>query len=66
VTILTGEDCRCQGWEAVRACLTRPCLQIPVERLIQAYEWRLRRQETVLCGLQDKTTSCLVRSKQLC
>ncbi len=66
VTILTGEDCRCQGWEAVRACLTRPCLQVPVERLIQAYEWRFPRQETVLCGLQDKTTGCLVRLKQLC
>ncbi|HKW86038.1 MAG TPA: glycosyltransferase family 9 protein [Nitrospiraceae bacterium] len=66
VTILTGEDCRCLGWDAVRACLDRPCLQIPVERLIQACEWALRRQERVLCGIQDRTAACLVRSSKLC
>lgn len=66
VTVLTGEGCRCQGWDAVQACLDQPCLQIPVERLIQACERGLRRQERVLCGIQDKATGCLVRSSELC
>jgi len=51
VTVLTGKSCRCQGWDAVRACLDQLCLQIPVERLIHACERGLRRQERVLCGM---------------
>ncbi|MGH7205637.1 MAG: glycosyltransferase family 9 protein [Nitrospiraceae bacterium] len=66
VTVLTGEGCRCQGWDAVQACFDQPCLQIPVERLIQACGRGLRRQERVLCGMQDKATGCLVRSTELC
>lgn len=66
VTVLTGERCRCQGWDAVRACLDRPCSQIPLESLIQACERWLRRQERVFCGMQDKATGCLVRSDELC
>jgi len=53
VTVLTGEGCRCHGWNAVQACVDQPCLQIPVERLIQACERALRQRGTVLCGIED-------------
>lgn len=66
VTVLTGDDCRCQGWDVVEACLDKPCLQIPVERLIQACKEGLRRQERVLCGVHGKTTGRLVSSSELC
>ncbi|TLY30697.1 MAG: glycosyltransferase family 9 protein [Nitrospirae bacterium] len=48
VTVLTGEGCRCQGWDAVRACLDQPCLQIPVEGLLQACERTLHQRGMVL------------------
>jgi ADP-heptose:LPS heptosyltransferase len=66
VTVLTGDGCRCQGWDAIEACLDKPCLQIPAEKLIQACKEELRRQERVLCGIHGKTTGRLVRSRGLC
>lgn len=66
VTVLTGDGCRCQGWNAVEACLDKPCFQIPAERLIQACNEGLRRQEGALRGIHGKTTGRLVRSSELC
>jgi heptosyltransferase III len=36
VSVVTGPSCHCQGWEAVRACVDKPCLQIPLEQIISA------------------------------
>jgi hypothetical protein len=36
VEVLRGEPCRCLGWEMVRTCQAKPCLQIPAERLLLA------------------------------
>lgn len=36
VRIVTGASCYCQGWEAVRACADKPCLQIPIEHIMSA------------------------------
>ncbi len=33
VTVVRGEPCRCEGWEAVRACTGKPCLQIQPDDL---------------------------------
>jgi len=38
VRILTGDPCRCPTSEEVRNCQPKPCLDIPVERLIHACE----------------------------
>lgn len=65
VTVLTGDGCRCQGWDAIEACLDKPCLQIPAERFIQACKEGLRRQEKVLREI-GKTTGRLVRPSELC
>lgn len=34
VAALTGPPCRCDGWPAIRACLDKPCLMIPVESVL--------------------------------
>lgn len=34
VTVLQGATCRCESWEAVRACTEKPCLAVAVEQLI--------------------------------
>nr|MBA2253284.1 glycosyltransferase family 9 protein [Nitrospirales bacterium] len=36
VRVVTGISCRCQGWEAVRLCDEKPCLQITLEQVISA------------------------------
>ncbi|MDQ6734032.1 MAG: glycosyltransferase family 9 protein [Nitrospirota bacterium] len=36
VRVVTGASCHCQGWEAVRACADKPCLQIPLEQIMSA------------------------------
>jgi heptosyltransferase III len=36
VSVVTGPSCHCQGWKAVRACVDKPCLQIPLEQIISA------------------------------
>ena len=36
VTVMTGIPCHCQGWEAVRQCAEKLCLQITLEQVISA------------------------------
>jgi heptosyltransferase III len=36
VRVVAGLSCRCQGWEAVRLCGEKPCLQMPLEQVISA------------------------------
>lgn len=36
VTVVAGPSCRCEGEEAVRSCVNKPCLQIPIERILSA------------------------------
>ncbi|MGH7230695.1 MAG: glycosyltransferase family 9 protein [Nitrospiraceae bacterium] len=62
VTVLTGEACRCEGWEAVRSCLQKPCLRVPVDRLLAACEQTLKSQDIQATPVSD----CLVMSEDLC
>lgn len=48
VTVLTGEPCHCDGWDAVQACHDKPCLQIPAEALIMVCERVLRGEQVAL------------------
>lgn len=43
VGIVTGEPCRCQGWEEVRVCGEKPCLRVTSEHLFKAVERVLER-----------------------
>lgn len=36
VTILRGASCICGGWEAVKKCVDKPCLTVPVEEILAA------------------------------
>jgi ADP-heptose:LPS heptosyltransferase len=36
VTVVTGIPCRCQGWEAVRRCAEKLCLQFTLEQVLSA------------------------------
>jgi heptosyltransferase III len=36
VTVVTGIACRCQGWEAIRLCAEKPCLQITLDDVLSA------------------------------
>ena len=47
VTVLNGAPCPCreQGWPVVQQCRSKPCLQVPAERLILACRQRLQRPE---------------------
>lgn len=36
VRVVTGPSCHCNGWEAVRRCAEKPCLQIPLEQVVSA------------------------------
>jgi ADP-heptose:LPS heptosyltransferase len=36
VTVVTGIPCHCQGWEAVRRCADKLCLQITLEQVLSA------------------------------
>lgn len=38
VTVLQGPPCTCPSWESVKQCISRPCLNIPIETVIQE-EW---------------------------
>ncbi|MGH7166070.1 MAG: glycosyltransferase family 9 protein, partial [Nitrospiraceae bacterium] len=38
VTVLTGDACRCEGEAAVSSCRERPCLRVPLDRLMSACE----------------------------
>jgi ADP-heptose:LPS heptosyltransferase len=33
VKVVSGASCRCHGWEAVRACVEKTCLQITPEQI---------------------------------
>lgn len=45
VQCLWGAACRCGDWNAVRSCPDRPCLRIPVGRVMDACEVALDRRE---------------------
>lgn len=36
VQVVTGSPCRCKGWDEVRSCRERSCLQISCDRIIAA------------------------------
>ena len=40
-TVLPGSPCRCEGWEAVKACPDKPCLRIAPDRILSACDERL-------------------------
>ncbi|MEW6544914.1 MAG: glycosyltransferase family 9 protein [Nitrospirota bacterium] len=58
--VLTGGPCSCRGWEAVRRCGGKPCLQVAVGSLIQACQNVLATQETRSEG-PDRAIPSLVR-----
>lgn len=57
VTVLTGEPCRCHGWDAVRACHDKPCLQIQAEELVVVCERLLRQPRSVFPSPPEATRS---------
>jgi ADP-heptose:LPS heptosyltransferase len=62
VTILTGEACRCAGWDVVRSCPDKPCLHISTETLITACEMALASLDMSVMPALDH----LVMSRNLC
>lgn len=34
VTILRGEPCTCESWDAVKKCVDKPCLQVTLEEIL--------------------------------
>lgn len=38
VTVVKGEVCSCAGWDAVRACVEKPCLNVAVSDVLQALD----------------------------
>jgi heptosyltransferase-3 len=36
VRVVTGPSCHCEGWGAVRSCGEQPCLQIPLDHIMDA------------------------------
>ncbi|MGH7256008.1 MAG: glycosyltransferase family 9 protein [Nitrospirales bacterium] len=36
VRVLTGERCRCDGWDQIRACVDKPCLPVSLDSLLGA------------------------------
>ena len=42
VKVVAGPSCHCQGEEAVRACVDKPCLQIPSEEILSACSTMVR------------------------
>jgi len=40
-TVLPGSPCRCEGWEAVKACADKPCLRIASDRILSVCDERL-------------------------
>lgn len=36
VQVLTAASCHCQGWEVIRACADKACLQIPLKHILSA------------------------------
>lgn len=57
VTVLTGEPCRCHGWDAVQACHDKPCLQIQTEELVMVCERLLRQSRVVFPSPPEATRS---------
>jgi len=57
VTILTGEPCRCEGWNVVQECRDKPCLRIPAEKLVGTCEQLLRRPRMVSQSPLEATLS---------
>lgn len=57
VTVLTGEPCRCHGWDAVQACHDKPCLQIQTEELVMVCERLLRQPRVVFPSPPEATRS---------
>jgi len=57
VTVLTGEPCRCHGWNAVQACREKPCLQIQAEQLAVVCERLLRPRGAVFQNRTKATRS---------
>ncbi len=61
VTVLTGETCRCEGWESIRTCSEKSCLRIHPETIIRACDHMLTRRDG-----HSTMTDRLVMSKDLC
>jgi len=57
VTVLTGEPCRCHGWDAVQACHDKPCLRIQTEELVMVCERLLRQSRVVFPSPSEATRS---------
>ena len=36
VSIVRGLPCSCESWEAVKLCVEKPCLHVPVEKILEA------------------------------
>jgi ADP-heptose:LPS heptosyltransferase len=62
VTVLAGTACRCEGWDEIRACREKSCLQISAETILGTCERMLQQQNLVHSSVSD----CLVMSKDLC
>jgi heptosyltransferase-3 len=38
VTVVRGGNCACKGWDAVRACKEKPCLNIDPDEVLEALD----------------------------
>ncbi len=48
ITVLSGLSCRCDGWQAVKNCMEKPCLFITPERILSACDRVLARNSSAL------------------
>ncbi|MGA6826696.1 glycosyltransferase family 9 protein [Nitrospira sp. NS4] len=47
ISVVTGAACSCNGWDAVRACREKPCLQVPATEVFPALDRLLSRYRQV-------------------
>ncbi len=47
VSVVTGEACSCVGWDAVRTCREKTCLQVPVRGVLHGLDGLLARYRQV-------------------
>ncbi len=60
IQVLTGAPCHCNGWDQVRVCLDKPCLNIQGHLLHDAVRAKINKQAKLKSPKEDKDLPCSV------
>jgi ADP-heptose:LPS heptosyltransferase len=58
VRVLHGHPCRCESLEERRGCLARPCLDVPLARILAAAEETLTPTRTLPIHVEGSNSAC--------